>query len=232
MTIEQLFGTLQQSIVDIWRSHLKTDKYSEHMALDEYYKDMPELIDTLIENYMGRYGKVLSYENILNPETYSTPAEYLTALRSLVSETYETISASELKSDLDAILSQIDSTVYKLKELTEAAGEDVEFTLETGAGEPNKRLVESCKGCKKDKEEDEIVGKKRIRGKYKTIDGEEECEIKEAIVGKKSMRKKYSIIDKEEECETGKKVRESLAEYVAKEHKHMSLGDFLSESIF
>jgi hypothetical protein len=182
MTIEQLFGTLQQSIVDIWRAHLKTDKYSAHMAMDEYYKEMPELIDQLVENYMGRYGKVLSYESVLNPDTFTSPVEYLTALRDLVSETYETISASELKSDLDAILSQIDSTVYKLKELTESAGEEIEFTLEAGAGQPVQRLVESCKGCKKDKEEEcEVDGKKKKHIKDR-FDREEECEIKEEFV--------------------------------------------------
>lgn len=222
MTIEQLFGTLQQSIVDIWQEHLKTDSYSGHMAMDEYYKDMPELIDQLIENYMGRYGKVLSYENILNVANFTGPIEYLTALRELVSQTYETISASELKSDLDAILSQIDSTVYKLRELTES--EEVEFTLEEGAGEPNSRLLEcgncsggSCKkGTKKDGEEECETSKK---SKSKKIDKEEEEELREAVVNR-SFVGKYKKIDGEEECETSKRkkkaVKESLAEYLSK----------------
>lgn len=215
MTIEQLFGTLQQSIVDIWQAHLKTDSYAEHMAMDEYYKEMPELIDTLIENYMGRYGKVLSYENILDPANFTGPVEYLTALRELVSQTYETISASELKSDLDAILSKIDSTVYKLRELTESEVE-VEYTLEKEAGEYNERLIESCKGCKKDSEEECETGKKSKKG-TKT-DKEEEETLEEAIVGRKIIKKKYAIIDKEEECETGKKkpVKESLADFVSR----------------
>lgn len=218
MTIEQLFGTLQQSIVDIWQEHLKTDSYSGHMAMDEYYKDMPELIDQLIENYMGRYGKVLSYENILNVANFTGPVEYLTALRELVSQTNETISASELKSDIDAILSQIDSTVYKLRELTES--EEVEFTLEEGAGEMSKHLVEcggNCKkGTRKDGEEECETPKK---SKNKKIDKEEEEELREAVVNR-SFVGKYKKIDGEEECETGKgkkkAVKESLAEYLSK----------------
>lgn len=204
MTIEQLFGTLQQSIVDIWREHLKTDSYSSHMAMDEYYKDMPELIDQLIENYMGRYGKVLSYESILNPGSFTNPVEYLTTLRTMVGETYGTITPSELKSDLDAILSQIDSTIYKLRELTES--EEVEFTLDEGAG---------CAGCnkgtKKDREEEcEIAGKKK-KGTKK--DGEEECEVNEWVIsfgstgskkGKKGARK------------AKKPLRESLTEYLSR----------------
>ena len=64
--ISQLFGTLQQSVVNSWKNHLKTSKYAAHMALDEYYKEMPELVDTLIENYQGIYGKVDDYKNILD----------------------------------------------------------------------------------------------------------------------------------------------------------------------
>ena len=28
MTIEEYFGTLQQSFVEIWKNHLQTDKYT------------------------------------------------------------------------------------------------------------------------------------------------------------------------------------------------------------
>ena len=36
ITIEELFGTLQQSVVASWRKHLRTAKYSKHIALDEF----------------------------------------------------------------------------------------------------------------------------------------------------------------------------------------------------
>ena len=39
MTIEELFGTLQQSVVSTWRKHLRTAKYSKHMALDKFYNE-------------------------------------------------------------------------------------------------------------------------------------------------------------------------------------------------
>ena len=57
-TIEEFFGTLQQSVVEEWRKHLKTSKYSKHMALDEFYTEMPEKVDKLIEDYQGINGKV------------------------------------------------------------------------------------------------------------------------------------------------------------------------------
>lgn len=118
--IEELFGTLQQSVVEGWRKHLKTSKYSSHMALDEFYDDMPDLVDQLIEDYMGVKGeKVENYKCIFNAEDMDV-YEYLKALRTLVKDgTSKFLDESELKSDVDSILSLIDSTLYKLKELSE-----------------------------------------------------------------------------------------------------------------
>lgn len=120
--IEEFFGTLQQSAVEAWKEHLKTDKYSKHMALDEFYKEMPELVDTLIEDYMGIYGKIEEYKNVMSVEKISA-VDYLKELRQFVKDGKNNIIKSddtELLSDIDAILSQIDSTLYKLKELKES----------------------------------------------------------------------------------------------------------------
>lgn len=120
MTIEELFGTLQQSVVATWRKHLKTSKYSAHMALDEYYKEMPEKIDKLIEDYMGHIGeKVSDYKNVIEVE--GDAYEYLKQLHDFVKNGRDLMDGeSELESDLDDVLDQIDSTMYKLKELSES----------------------------------------------------------------------------------------------------------------
>lgn len=130
ISIEELFGTLQQSTVESWRKHLKTDKYSSHMALDEFYKEMPELVDTLIENYMGIYGKLDSYKNILTSDNMDT-IEYLKQLKDIVVSGQKLMKESELKSDMDDILSLIDSTLYKLKELTETHKSLTKFLKES-----------------------------------------------------------------------------------------------------
>lgn len=121
-SIEELFGTLQQSIVEEWRKHLKTSKYSKHEALDEFYKDMPELVDTLIEDYMGHYKKkVENYKNVLDASKLDA-LQYLEELHELCQSGYELLGADdvpELKSDLDAIKSMIDGVMYKVRELKE-----------------------------------------------------------------------------------------------------------------
>lgn len=120
-TIEEFFGTLQQSTVEAWKKHLKTDKYSNHIALNDFYEDVVELVDTLIEDYMGIYGKVENYKNIM-PSEEMTAIEYLEELRDLCKTSSEELfneDDTELFSDLDNIISLIDSTLYKLKELGE-----------------------------------------------------------------------------------------------------------------
>lgn len=120
MTIEELFGTLQQSVVAGWRKHLRTAKYSKHMALNDFYEEMPDKVDALIEAWMGVNGKkIKSYDNILQSKNMNT-LSYLKELRSVVKQGYALMNnEAELEAKLDDIVELIDSTLYKVKELSE-----------------------------------------------------------------------------------------------------------------
>lgn len=118
MRIEEFFGTLQQSMVETWRSHLMTNKYSEHIALDEFYSDIVDKVDALIENWMGTHEKVEEYLNLLEGDYEAL--EYMEELRKIVVEGRELMDSSELESCVDDILGLIDRTIYKLRELTES----------------------------------------------------------------------------------------------------------------
>lgn len=116
ISIEEFCGTLMQSVVEIWKAHLMTDRYSDHMALDEYYKEMPEKIDSFIESFLSINGKINDYKNTL--EFNGNAIKYITELKSLVVDGRDKYaSTTELESAIDDILSLIDSTLYKLKEL-------------------------------------------------------------------------------------------------------------------
>jgi DNA-binding ferritin-like protein len=123
MTVEELFGTLQQSIVGAWRKHLRTAKYGKHEALDEFYKEMPEKVDALIEAWMGANGKKIGkFENKLDSANYNT-LKYLGELKKKCKEGYTVLGDNdELKSLLDDIINLINSTLYKVKELSESKG--------------------------------------------------------------------------------------------------------------
>jgi hypothetical protein len=76
--------------------------------------------DALIEEYQGINGKIEKLKNIM-PSDELNAVEYLENLRELTKEGRESFfeDQPELQSDTDAILSLIDSTLYKLKELKE-----------------------------------------------------------------------------------------------------------------
>lgn len=121
MTIEELFGTLQQSIVGSWRKHLRTAKYGKHEALDEFYKEMPEKVDALIEAWMGANGKKIGeFKNLLTSANYNT-LKYLQELKKICKQGYDLVNDNEeLKSLIDDIINLINSTLYKVKELSES----------------------------------------------------------------------------------------------------------------
>lgn len=87
--------------------HWMSRKYSEHVALGEIYDALPELIDSVIESYQGKYG--------LLPFPKQDPIQTLTELNSFVATYRDFCEDSEIQNEIDAIASQIDSTLYKLK---------------------------------------------------------------------------------------------------------------------
>ena len=122
MTIEEYFGTIQQSFVEIWKNHLQTGKYAAHKALNEYYDEIVEKVDKLIEDWMGIHGKVKDLTNKLTTK-FDDPIPYLEQLKEFAKNGRKELipeEDTELWSDVDDILGTIDSTLYKLKELKES----------------------------------------------------------------------------------------------------------------
>lgn len=128
----EFFGTLQQSVVEIWRKHLQTGKYSSHKALDEYYKNMPELIDILIEAWIGNNEKLYSYSNTILDWDSLTAEEGLSKLQEYIHSGYDEISVgdSEIESALDSVLELISGTIYKLRELKENSSDQVQSWID------------------------------------------------------------------------------------------------------
>lgn len=120
MNIEEYFGTLLQSVTEIHEKHLMTGKYSNHKALDEFYNEMPELIDDLVEHWQGTHGKVESYKNTIESDGEDV-VKYLDELLEFVKNGQKELFGddSALSSDVDSIIGQISSTLYQLKELGE-----------------------------------------------------------------------------------------------------------------
>lgn len=140
ITIEQLFGTLQQSVVATWRKHLRTAKYAKHIALNDFYEDMPEKVDALIEAWMGANGrKIKGFENILQSANMNT-LTYLKELKKVARQGYELMGENEeLVSLLDDIMELINSTLYKVKELNESVSVNLSDYINEALNESMKK---------------------------------------------------------------------------------------------
>ena len=113
-TAAEFFATLLHAATSGHILHLQTRSYAEHKALDEFYSELPGLVDSLIESYQGKYGLVLDYPSGYQAPT-ATPQEFVSALSDYVMGTREAVASdSELQNDIDAIQTLINSTQYKL----------------------------------------------------------------------------------------------------------------------
>jgi hypothetical protein len=89
------------------------------LALEKYYSAIPDLVDSLIESYQGKYGKIKDYiEPFYSFNNSLTPLDYMIELNDFVfSSRKELPQDSELQNDIDSIASLIDGIVYQLRDL-------------------------------------------------------------------------------------------------------------------
>jgi hypothetical protein len=92
--------------------------HADHVALNEYYEDILDLIDDLVETYQGQYGIVEGYDIIDTSETktkekvayFEDLSEYVKHARKCISE-----EDTHLHSIIDDMVVLIYRTLYKLK---------------------------------------------------------------------------------------------------------------------
>ena len=122
----KLAAVLQDSVLHSWKLHLKAKKYYVHVILEEYYNDALEIIDGLIEHYQGICKCIIVDSNTyVDIEKNDDPFTYFTNLKNYLIKFSNNSNnfndnTIEIKSDIDDLLRLIDSTLYKLGNLTES----------------------------------------------------------------------------------------------------------------
>lgn len=115
--LELLFSSQLQSHV----FHLQTKSYAKHIALNEYYDEIVDLIDTLAENYQGKYGIVdFGFKTTIKGlKSEDDITSYFERLLSFVQSERENLPQDGmLVTSYDDIEGLISSTHYKLKHLS------------------------------------------------------------------------------------------------------------------
>lgn len=113
----KFISTLLHSATVAHLMHFQTRSYAAHIALNEYYDAIPDLVDAVAEAYQGKYGLITGYSaNDFNLE--KEPVAYLQNLSGFVASNRDFCEDSEIQNLIDAVADQIDSTMYKLKFLS------------------------------------------------------------------------------------------------------------------
>lgn len=90
--------------------HWATRSYAQHVALGDFYGELPDLVDGVVEQYQGLYGLI--------PGPKEDPVSFIQGLASYIKSNRDFCDDSELQNQIDNIASLCDSTLYKLKFLS------------------------------------------------------------------------------------------------------------------
>ncbi len=114
--IAKFLGTLMSSRNQAHVFHLQTPSFAAHKALNEYYDEIVDLIDSYAEMAQGRYGIIRGY--VMSAQIFEDDSvlKYFTGLQKFVDEIRTQLPQDgELNNTVDEISGLISSTVYKLK---------------------------------------------------------------------------------------------------------------------
>jgi len=114
VTIGEFFLKLLHAATNGHILHLQTKSYSEHKALQKYYEGLPNLVDSIIEEWQGAYQKIIEY-----PTTYEAPnSDALTevmAIRDFLVKNRAIVGDyTSIQNSVDNLMSLLDSTIYRL----------------------------------------------------------------------------------------------------------------------
>jgi hypothetical protein len=101
--------------------HLQTKSFSEHAALNEYYHEIVELTDDLVQIIQGIYPEIKQYTNFELQDwmsTEDTTTYFQELYQEIQSERQDFPQESWIQNKIDEIAELVANTLYKLKFLS------------------------------------------------------------------------------------------------------------------
>jgi|694.fasta_scaffold48120_13 peptidoglycan hydrolase-like protein with peptidoglycan-binding domain len=115
----EMISKLRFSIEQTQVYHWQSQSLSEHLALNEYYDGIPDIVDGIVESYQGKYGIQKGYK-LFEVRDYSTPEEVINFLKKLdedIESLRQSVKESYIQNQIDTAVEQIQTTIYKLENL-------------------------------------------------------------------------------------------------------------------
>lgn len=107
--------TLLHAITNTHILHLRANSTATHLALGEFYPQLEELVDSLVESYQGKYGKIEQYGTTYDAPVES-PVEYMIGLLEYVVKTRVDIPKDTyIQNIVDEVEQTIAGTLNKLR---------------------------------------------------------------------------------------------------------------------
>ena len=107
--------TLLHATTNTHLLHWTTKSYAEHQALGAFYEELPDLVDSLAEKIMGKYGSTLSFKGGYYAQAANGKAE-LEELKEYVQiERTKLPQDSEIQNEVDNIANLINQTLFLLR---------------------------------------------------------------------------------------------------------------------
>jgi hypothetical protein len=107
--------TLLHAVTNTHILHLRADSTATHLALGEFYPQLEDLIDSLVESYQGKYGKIEDYGNAYTVPS-SSPIEYMISLLEYVENNRVDLPQDTyIQNIVDEIVQTITGTLNKLR---------------------------------------------------------------------------------------------------------------------
>jgi hypothetical protein len=100
--------------------HLQTKSFAEHKALNDYYDEIGDLFDGLVESYQGKYGIISDYTcgGVVQYKNNKETIKYFEDLVKSVEKLRKSVKDTYLENQIDSIVELIYSTIYKLRFLS------------------------------------------------------------------------------------------------------------------
>lgn len=95
--------------------HLRRKSLGIHLALNDLYQSLPEILDRFVESFQGKYGIFESYTDF---KTYSgEPISYLKSKIAYLEKNREGLKEGYLQQILDEGIEDIYVAIYKIENL-------------------------------------------------------------------------------------------------------------------